>query len=1041
MNGLDIAVVSSNWLQTGPQPLAGDVNADGVVNGLDISLISSDWLDKAGPLSITAPADSQPVAAGGTLAVNGIALSDPYLPTSDNVTLSLIVTNGTLSISTSIPGGIASNQVTDDGAAAVTITAPMAAISATLADSNGLAYTPTDGFSGSDTLALSGSDPLGNSDSISVPITVAGPLSITTPTGPSAVDENATLALNGITLFDPSLPTSDNVTVSLVVTDDTLSLSTSITGGIASNQVTGNDTGSVTVTAPLAAIMATLADANGLTYTPTSGFSGTDTLALSASDPLGNNNSASVSIDVVGPPSVTIPAGPLAVDGGGTLVVSGVSIADSFLLSNNSKVQVALAVQQGTLNVSTTVNGGVTSGQVAQDGGGTVVLTGTLAAINATLADPNGLSYTPASGYAGTDTLTATISDLGNTGSGVAQTASQSVSIEIGGGPTVTVPSTPLAIDQGGTLSVSGITVADGSLLASADSVQLSLAVSNGTVNLSTAVSGGITSDQVTGNGTPSVTITAPLASINATLADTSGLTYTPNSGFSGTDSLAISVSDLGNNSSGMAQTASQNLPITVAGPLAITTRSGTQAVATNGTLVVSGLLLADPSLPTADNVTMTLAVANGTIALSTAVSSGVTSNQVAGNGTSNVTITAPLPAINATLADDNGLTYAPISFFTGSDALALSAADPLGNSSSANVPITVVGPLSITAPSGTQAVATGGTLVVSGIALSDPSLPTSDNVTITLAVTNGTVSLSTAVSGGIASNQITGSGTASVTVTAPLAAINVTLADANGLAYTPTSGYSGSDTLALSASDPLGNSNSATVSITVVGPIAVTVPSGQQAVGTNGAASVTGVSVSDPRLPTTDNVTVTLSVANGTATLSTSVTNGVSSAQVTSNGTNDVTVTASLAAIDTTFAATNGLVYRPTIAFNGSDTLSVAASDTLGNSGSGSVSLAVAGPLTITVPAGQQAATSGTALAISGASLADAGLPTADNLTVTLSVAHGTATLSTAVAGGITSASHGQRHGQRHDHGPIGCDQCDAHGHKWSNLHIHKWL
>jgi hypothetical protein len=37
VNGLDISLVASNWLQSGN----GDANGDGVVNGLDIALISS----------------------------------------------------------------------------------------------------------------------------------------------------------------------------------------------------------------------------------------------------------------------------------------------------------------------------------------------------------------------------------------------------------------------------------------------------------------------------------------------------------------------------------------------------------------------------------------------------------------------------------------------------------------------------------------------------------------------------------------------------------------------------------------------------------------------------------------------------------------------------------------------------------------------------------------------------------------------------------------------------------------------------------------
>jgi hypothetical protein len=43
VNGLDISLVDSNWLQTGIGT-AGDANGDGVVNGLDISVVASQWL-------------------------------------------------------------------------------------------------------------------------------------------------------------------------------------------------------------------------------------------------------------------------------------------------------------------------------------------------------------------------------------------------------------------------------------------------------------------------------------------------------------------------------------------------------------------------------------------------------------------------------------------------------------------------------------------------------------------------------------------------------------------------------------------------------------------------------------------------------------------------------------------------------------------------------------------------------------------------------------------------------------------------------------
>jgi hypothetical protein len=54
VNGLDIGLVASQWLQKGK--VLADANGDGVVNGLDFSVISSNWLaTSAGGSGATAP--------------------------------------------------------------------------------------------------------------------------------------------------------------------------------------------------------------------------------------------------------------------------------------------------------------------------------------------------------------------------------------------------------------------------------------------------------------------------------------------------------------------------------------------------------------------------------------------------------------------------------------------------------------------------------------------------------------------------------------------------------------------------------------------------------------------------------------------------------------------------------------------------------------------------------------------------------------------------------------------------------------------------
>jgi hypothetical protein len=67
VNLLDLAMVSTRWLQTGMN-LIGDVNGDGIVNAQDIALISSNWLSTTATSdgSVNASIDDPAIAAGFT---------------------------------------------------------------------------------------------------------------------------------------------------------------------------------------------------------------------------------------------------------------------------------------------------------------------------------------------------------------------------------------------------------------------------------------------------------------------------------------------------------------------------------------------------------------------------------------------------------------------------------------------------------------------------------------------------------------------------------------------------------------------------------------------------------------------------------------------------------------------------------------------------------------------------------------------------------------------------------------------------------------
>ena len=70
VNGQDIAVIASHWLQTGTgtNDPPGDANFDGIVNGQDIALIASHWLQTTGggaSAAVPEPSAIVLVALGG----------------------------------------------------------------------------------------------------------------------------------------------------------------------------------------------------------------------------------------------------------------------------------------------------------------------------------------------------------------------------------------------------------------------------------------------------------------------------------------------------------------------------------------------------------------------------------------------------------------------------------------------------------------------------------------------------------------------------------------------------------------------------------------------------------------------------------------------------------------------------------------------------------------------------------------------------------------------------------------------------------------
>jgi len=94
--------------------------------------------------------------------------------------------------------------------------------------------------------------------------------------------------------------------------------------------------------------------------------------------------------------------------------LTGMSIAD--VDAGNDPITVFLEVTDGVLDISETVVGGLTAGQITDNGTGSVTIIASQSQINATFADANGVLYTPDANFNGDDTLTMTTNDGGASG-------------------------------------------------------------------------------------------------------------------------------------------------------------------------------------------------------------------------------------------------------------------------------------------------------------------------------------------------------------------------------------------------------------------------------------------------------------------------------------------------------------------------------------------------------------------------------------------------------------------------------------------------
>jgi hypothetical protein len=485
-------------------------------------------------------------------------------------------------------------------------------------------------------------------------------------------------------------------------------------------------------------------------------------------------------------PTITTPVAQSVPENGSlTLSSTGANafaVADS---DNDGGVEdVTLAATNGTLTLASGANVELTAGTGTDDTAETFV--GTLTALNTAL---NGLVFTPASNFVGSAGIEISIDDLGNSGTGGALSTTSSLSIAVTPAPVIEAPTTatttedtPVSFSNAG-----GNPVTVGDPGNPTGTATITLTATNATLTLADTT--GITFSVGAASGASSDTFTGTFSDLNTAL---DGLQFVPDTHYSGSAGLAASVSEGSN-------TASAAVAATVT-PVAHTPTI-TTATTNENAQSSTGLVISPNTIDSTLSGYFEISVITGAQLFESDGVTPITDGQF------------------ITFAQgEAGLRFTPTSDSTASGAFDVqastsSSAAGLGG---AAVPASVtINPVPLLSAPANATTNEDSTLTFSNalgdpITVSDPG-NSSGTASVTLAATDGTLTLANLSGITITSGSSTGSG--AVTFTGPFSNLNAAL---DGLEFTPSSHYYGAANLAVSVTEGANTaSGSVPVSIT----------------------------------------------------------------------------------------------------------------------------------------------------------------------------------------------------------------------------------
>ena len=449
-----------------------------------------------------------------------------------------------------------------------------------------------------------------NTATITISAVNDAPTATITPLTYSATEQtDLDLHGTGLAVTDADAGSAD-VTVTLSVTAATgiLNVAEGTTGVV----VAGTGTDTVTLTGTVAEVNDLLAGNGGATVvfnanTNTPAASSTLTLAIDDGGASGSGGSLTASDTAIiviaavnDAPVLTVPAAQM-VDEDGSVGITGISVADADAASNS--VLVTLSVTKGVLTLAGTTGLSFVTGDGTDDA--TISFTASTTNANTAIAT---LTYEPDVDFNGSDTISISVNDQGQQGSGGAKSDSKTVGVTVNAindapvrtsaAPTAISVAEDSAATTAVTLGLSGLTYTPGPATATDEAGQtLSYTL--------TAIPAFITVFKA--DGTTAVAVSDPL-----TLIELQGLKYKTVADANGTGTLNWSVTDDGSGTAPNVNTLAQSLSVTVTAvndaPVAV---ADTNSVGENGTLSVAapGVLSNDTD---ADSDPLTVSKVNG---------------------------------------------------------------------------------------------------------------------------------------------------------------------------------------------------------------------------------------------------------------------------------------------------------------------------------------------------------------------------------------------------------------------------------------------